>query len=331
MIWTLQSMFGQLFDAMVGQMVHVLGGPRPVHRSSPWEGASPRERPLLPPAPLGAEGSPGTLTTSPPSPASGAAWEPARGGALIVVREESRPAPEKDLDDDAVKLVKYGIVSIRLCHERVIFGGKVLVTIPMTSESFAAWIVARYLQSPEYRAAVASDRRNEISREEKKYLRVSYGVVARWPREPEDCCDDERKLDALRRIRDAIRAFSPRPVRPAVAPPALPPPSLPAEPAAEPAAERAEPSEEEQAVLQALGELGGTAATSQLVRQTGLPQSQVRKAIKGLQAAGLVRRLGEGLQTRYQAVAESGGPEPPAPETPRPGRGRAGRSRRRPR
>src|SRR5258708_5538755 len=137
--WT--SLFGHFFDSLRG------------------ESDSPRRGWLaLPPAP---EARSNALELA--VPLSVAAWEPPRVEA---------PPPE-GLDDGAIKLVKYGMVSIRRCHERILAGGlgEMLVTTRMTSESFSVWMIARYLQSEEYRAAVAEDRRNEILREEKKFLR----------------------------------------------------------------------------------------------------------------------------------------------------------------
>ncbi|HEX7183450.1 MAG TPA: hypothetical protein VF756_16575, partial [Thermoanaerobaculia bacterium] len=124
----------------------------------------------------------------------------------------------RDLDDDAIQLVKYALVSIRRCHETVLTGGVVLVTTRMTAAGFSTWIVAQYLQSAEYQAAVARDRRNEITHADKKYLRVSYGVLKRWPREPKDGCGHS-KLDALQDIRDALLGLR----RPLFSRPAPPP------------------------------------------------------------------------------------------------------------
>ena len=201
MIWTLQSMFGQFFDATVGQMVNALAGGRPASRGAPWPGAPAAPgtaRAALPPAP------PQPVTLWPP---------PAAGAPAAVERQESResgaPGP-KDLDDDEIKLVKYGLVSIRPCHEKVLWGGVILVTTPMTSTSFSSWIVALYLQSDVYRAAVRLDPGNEIAHADKKYLRVAWGVLTRWPRTPKSGCG-QGKLNALKGIRDAIRGYRPAP------------------------------------------------------------------------------------------------------------------------
>ncbi len=200
MIWTL---FGRLFDATMGQMLTMLGGPRPGNQGSPWNAMSPPAQPALPPAP-GAGASAGAFPV--PAPRQPAAWQqPAASSTTVVVveRQESRTLSPRDLDDDAIQLVKYALVSIRRCHEKVLTGGVILVTTPMTAAGFATWIVAMYLQSPEYQAAVAQDRRNEITHADKKYLRVSYGVLKRWPRTPSSGCG-RGKSDSLEGIRNAL-------------------------------------------------------------------------------------------------------------------------------
>jgi hypothetical protein len=230
MIWTLQSMFGQFFDATVGQMVNALSGPRPGNRSSPWQNAPPPTRPSLPPAPRGGYSGESLGASGSPSPTP---WQPAAGGTTaMVVRElESRTPPPKDLDDDAIKLVKFGLVSIRRCQEKVLWGGVVLVTTRMNSTSFSSWIVAQYLQLPEYLEAVKQDPANAIAPEDKKYLRVAWAVLTRWPREPKSGCG-EGKLNALRGIRNAIFDLSRPPRERSDTKPSAPVRELPA-PAAE--------------------------------------------------------------------------------------------------
>jgi hypothetical protein len=287
MIWTPQSFLGQLFDAMVGQVVSVLGGgSRPIRKSLPPWGGGPRD-------------AAGGTTTSPPPVVQVQPWQPAR------TTEGEAPFP-KDLWIDEIKLVNYGIVSLRRCHERTLYGGQVLVTIPMTPETFSTWIIACYLQAEDIaedrRADVARERRNAIPYEEKRYLRVAYEVLSRWPFEPDDCCDDTREIRALHGIRDAILELGAQPAA-ALSAPSVPlalPPAETAAPGTASAgpAEAAEPSREEKRVLKALKK--GPAAKSQLISQTGLDRNQVNNAVRSLEAAGRIRRTGQGLQTRYQ-------------------------------
>ena len=276
MIWTLQWLAGQLFDGMVGRMVNGLGAPRPRRSGVGEPGAS-----VLLPA---------------------AVWEP-RGGT-----EQAPVLKDKDLEGDDVKLVRYAIVSLRPCHERLLpeGSGEVLVALSMTGETFATWIIACYLQAEdqpqEIREAAARRRRNEIPHDEKRYLRVTYEVLTRWPSEPLDCCET-RELQALQGIRDAIRELPP--LRPAAAPPA---PVVPVEePAAveePPPAAAPTPEAEPDPVLEALRDLGGWVARPQLVAKTGLPKTRVNERLKELEAAGRAERRSERGKPNFYHVVD---------------------------
>ncbi|MFL6231815.1 MAG: hypothetical protein ACJ76N_01645 [Thermoanaerobaculia bacterium] len=286
MIWTLQWLAGQLFDGMVGRMVNGLGAPQPRRSGRSDPGGS---SPLLP----------------------ATAWEPRAGTGQAPVLKD------KDLEGDAIKLVSYAIVSLRPCHERLLpeGSGEVLVALSMTGETFATWIIACYLQAEdqpeEIREAAARRRRNEIPYDEKRYLRVTYEVLTRWPSEPLDCCET-RELQALQGIRDAILELPL--LRPEVTPPApeetLPPvPEITAPPA--PAVEEeppttVEPVEEAEPdpVLEALRELGDWVPRPQLVAKTGLSKNRVNERLKELESAGQVERRSEkGKPNLYHAVA----------------------------
>jgi len=202
------------------------------------------------------------------------------------------------LEESGVKLVEYAIVSVRRGAERILpgAGGQVIVTGTMSEETFAIWIIAAYLQS-----------RGPIPPEDRKYLRVSSRVLERWDREPLHF--EGLQLLALEGIRRAIVDCCdgfPLPVSGGRARAALPP-ARPAAPAAVlPAAPAAAaPSEEAKRVLAALKKLGAKGgATSALVRQSGLTTTQVRRSLRELEAAGRIRRSGQGLQTRYHPVEE---------------------------
>lgn len=94
-----------------------------------------------------------------------------------------------------VKLVEYTIVSIKRCEERIITKGEEIYTDDMSDESFATWVIALYLQDPKSKP---------IPHDEKRYLRVYHHVLESWPRPDKDCCDD-RQVDVLRGIEQAIR------------------------------------------------------------------------------------------------------------------------------
>ncbi len=168
MIWILPRFAGLFFDAMVGQMVHALSGRQ---QNPPRAGLLPFQ------------------AAAPPRREEPAAPRPVEA----VVADKGMQ--DKDLEGDAVKLVRYAIVSLRPCQERVLPGGsgEVLVTIGMSGESFVAWMVARFLQSPG----------GEIDHADKKYLRVAYEVLHRWPAPSGSGCHESR-IRALAEIRDAI-------------------------------------------------------------------------------------------------------------------------------
>lgn len=109
------------------------------------------------------------------------------------------PVPYPSLQDDMVKLVAFTIVSVRRGAERTMPGsygaGSVVVTDRMTPDSFAAWVIQRYLAtlSPEERKAIQADL---------QYLRVDYAVPRRWPREPLQF--EKNQVAALREVRDSL-------------------------------------------------------------------------------------------------------------------------------
>ena len=388
-LWAVPRWLGLGFDAWMSRMVHAVtgamaGGPPP---SGPAMAGAPaasgRDWPAT---------APWSIRTG---PGAGEGQAPGRAGQPIV-----DDGPEGGLAASGIKLVEYAVVSIRRCAEGILpgGGGEVLVTERMTGVDFAVWMVARYLQSDAYRAAVERDPAAELRHEDKRYLRVAYRVLALWPVPPKSGCGD-RKADRLQDIREAIRGLD-RPIGPAARHPASPPAPAATPPSEQPRRELAATARAEQAraararaeqaraeraragraraeraraerartervradrseqaraeraraervraesrraeraraetepaapepapagpgegeavaatpeptpeqleaaaaVLAALQAQGGTAATSDLVRRTGLPRSRVRGALHDLEGSGRIRRSGEGLQTRY--------------------------------
>lgn len=109
---------------------------------------------------------------------------------------------DTNLADDMVKLVRYTIVTIERDHERILHRGEELVTDNMTDDAFASWMIASYLQSDDYRHKTAADPRHEVPHGQKKYLRVFYEVLGRWPKQ--DRKYEKRQLEILEGIREAI-------------------------------------------------------------------------------------------------------------------------------
>ena|SRR5262249_49955994 len=98
---------------------------------------------------------------------------------------------DKDLNTNDIKLVKYTIVCIDRKHERILHTDERIVADPMSHKNFTSWVIADYLQS------------EHISDQETKYLRVSFDVLDRWPREP--FAYKKQQVEVLEQIRDNLR------------------------------------------------------------------------------------------------------------------------------
>ncbi len=108
------------------------------------------------------------------------------------------------LDDEAVKLVAYTIVSVKRGAEDVMKGnlaeGSLIVTERMSGETFATWMIGRYLQQ-----ADPEDPKKQIREtigDDLKYLRIYFVVSTRWPREPLKF--EEHEIEALQKIREEL-------------------------------------------------------------------------------------------------------------------------------
>lgn len=118
-----------------------------------------------------------------------------------------------DLNDEAVKLIAYTIVSVKRDAERVMPEGEgtIIVTDRMNEPAFISWIIARYVQKrmagiekeedSQRKESLRSKLEEELE-EHRKYLRVYYVVSYRWPREPLEF--EERQMASLERIRQAL-------------------------------------------------------------------------------------------------------------------------------
>ena len=141
---------------------------------------------------------------------------------------------DKNLHDDMLKLVRYKILFVKRSYEHAFPEQEDLVYDNMDGNSFTAWKVAEFIQelakvtsanSPDERARIgvpvpgnwknypekehilkAGDRENRyltgFPHEDKKYLRVYYEVLERFPREK--FRHDERQIEVLEDIRDRM-------------------------------------------------------------------------------------------------------------------------------
>ena len=99
------------------------------------------------------------------------------------------------LADDLVKLVAYFVVSLQPNHERLMPKGAdtIIVTGNWTDEEFTTYVIAKYFQSSGY-TDLSPEAQAKV-RAERKYMRVHFNVVRRWPKEPRKY--DERQIEVL--------------------------------------------------------------------------------------------------------------------------------------
>jgi hypothetical protein len=138
---------------------------------------------------------------------------------------------DRDLRDDTLKLVRYKILFIKRDYEVAFPEEEELVHDNMDGTSFAAWKVAEFIQRmhregvrqpPRWQsrgypvasdAATSSDffqsdgRIKSLPEEDKKYLRVYYEVLERYPREK--FRHEEQQIRVLEQIRDRINPNAP--------------------------------------------------------------------------------------------------------------------------
>jgi len=125
---------------------------------------------------------------------------------------------DKDLHDDMLKLVRYKILFVRREYEHAFPEQEDLVSDNMDGSAFTAWKIAEFIQDL-HRAATRipikwSDKNyppkdfirgeylNGIPHEDKKYLRVYYEVLERYPREKFKY--EEQQIKVLEDIRDRL-------------------------------------------------------------------------------------------------------------------------------
>jgi hypothetical protein len=114
--------------------------------------------------------------------------------------KETREMSQNCCDDQCgkpfceVRLYEYYIVSVKPCHERVVFGPtSVVITSDMNGEAFTSYAIGLYCLD------------HKVSREDVKYLRVCYRINCTLPKERESCSTYARdQVEILRQIRDAI-------------------------------------------------------------------------------------------------------------------------------
>jgi len=135
--------------------------------------------------------------------------------------------PDLDLNDDQLKLVRYRILFVKRDYETAFPHADVLVHDNLNSGAFAAWKVAEFIEKlhdipvpakwggssnrgkrPNYPCNARWDDEcgrwvvNRLDDDDYKYLRVSYEVEERYPRQNLEYEEDHLKV--LRQIRDQL-------------------------------------------------------------------------------------------------------------------------------
>lgn len=108
--------------------------------------------------------------------------------------KEGRTVADTNLSDDMVKLVRYSVVSVKrdLAPAKAILvsGREKLFDDNLDGEAFATWVTSE---------VAAAEGMSEADR---KYLRVSYEVLQRWPKQDREY--ERRQLEILEGIRDRL-------------------------------------------------------------------------------------------------------------------------------
>ena len=155
------------------------------------------------------------------TPASFGGYRPA--GNEIESRETTKEKKmDRDLRDDMLKLVRYKVLFVKREYEHAFPEQEDLVSENMDAAAFTAWKVAEFIQSlarepyqtrvptrwgqkypsAKYRAGTEGEWLKGLPDDDKKYLRVFYEVLDRYPREKFKY--EERQIEVLEDIRDKI-------------------------------------------------------------------------------------------------------------------------------
>lgn len=98
---------------------------------------------------------------------------------------------ETSLSDNMVKLVRYSVVSIKRDEEKpLVVGKEKLFDDNLDGEAFTTWVTSEVAGA------------HGVPDEDRKYLRVSYEVLGRWPKQ--DRKYEKRKLEKLDGILHAV-------------------------------------------------------------------------------------------------------------------------------
>jgi hypothetical protein len=122
-----------------------------------------------------------------------------RGNATTTLKETGEMSDNCNCGNQCgqpfceVRVYEYYIVSVKPCHEKVVFGPtSIVITSDMSGEAFSSFVTALYCQD------------HKLSPDDIKYLRVCYRINCSFPKERESCSHGHEQTEILRQIRDAI-------------------------------------------------------------------------------------------------------------------------------
>jgi hypothetical protein len=138
-------------------------------------------------------------------------------------RQEERAMSDRDLHDDMLKLIRYKILFVKRDYEHAFPEKEELVSENTDAAGYTAWKVAEFIQRlgdrrteiPDKWKDYPSDKDDQgrlkyregriltgLPEDDKKYLRVYYEVLDRYPRERFKY--EERQIEVLEQIRDKM-------------------------------------------------------------------------------------------------------------------------------
>jgi hypothetical protein len=139
-------------------------------------------------------------------------------GDRVITTHKERQIMDKDMHDDMLKLVRYKVLFVRREYELAFREKEDLVSDNMDGSAFTAWKTAEFIQElgreelpvpPKWRVKnyppaefVKDGKLIGLPDEDKKYLRVYYEVLERYPRE--EFKYEEQQIRVLEQIRDKI-------------------------------------------------------------------------------------------------------------------------------
>jgi len=133
-----------------------------------------------------------------------------------IPQKEERKMADRDLrGDDELKLVRYKILFVKRDYEYAFKEQEELVHENISESDYSGWKIAEFIQKlnkepiPELwlkknfpRIATEGEMINSLEEEDKKYLRVFFEVLDRYPREK--FRHDEEQIKVLKDIRDKL-------------------------------------------------------------------------------------------------------------------------------